>query len=106
MIITDLESKKLCKPPSWLATNTQMLTIMGSVAYGVSSDTSDMDLYGFAIPPKDEIFPHLRGEIYGFGRQKQRFEQYQEHHIYDADALGGKGTKLKIYNGFIKWSIG
>ncbi len=28
---------------------------MGSVAYGVSSDTSDMDVYGWAIPPTEDI---------------------------------------------------
>ena len=65
------------------------LTIMGSNAYGVSSDTSDMDLYGFCIPPKTLVFPHLAGEIPGFGRQIQRFEQWQEHHVKDQD---GKDT--------------
>lgn len=64
---------------------------MGSVAYGVSSDTSDCDVYGFCIPPKDMVFPHLAGEILGFGRQKKRFEQWQEHHIHVADELGGRG---------------
>lgn len=59
-----------------------------------------MDVYGFCIPPKDEIFPHLRGEIVGFGTQKQRFNQYQEHHLKDPDALGGKGREydVSIYN--------
>lgn len=51
---------------------------MGSYAYGVATGTSDMDIYGVCIPAKDEIFPHLRGEIIGFGTQKRRFEQYQE----------------------------
>jgi hypothetical protein len=69
---------------------------MGSVAYGVSSDTSDMDLYGFAIPPKEDVFPHLGGEIMGFGRQKKRFEQYQEHHIRDDLAMGGSGREYDI----------
>jgi predicted nucleotidyltransferase len=89
---------------------------MGSVAYGVSSDTSqpvsnshglentsetpeaprqtaisDIDIYGFCIPEKDMVFPHLRGEIPGFGSHVQRFEQWQEHHVQDPNALGGKG---------------
>ena len=100
MLIQELQSKGLIHPPAWLPTNVQYLTIMGSVAYGVSSDTSDMDLYGFAIPPKLEVFPHLRGEIMGFGRQKQRFEQWQEHHVRDEDALGGKGRDydLQVFN--------
>ncbi len=38
---------------------------MGSVAYGVSSDSSDVDVYGICMPPKDVVFPHLAGEISG-----------------------------------------
>jgi predicted nucleotidyltransferase len=67
---------------------------MGSVAYGVSSDSSDLDVYGWAIPPKEEVFPHLRGEVPGFGRQVKRFEQYQEHHVEDRDALAGHGRMV------------
>jgi predicted nucleotidyltransferase len=71
-------------------------TIMGSVAYGVSSDTSDMDVTGFCIPHKDMIFPHLRGEIPGFGRQIKRFEKFQHHHIKDVGAE--KEYDLNIYS--------
>lgn len=69
---------------------------MGSVAYGVASDTSDVDIYGWAISPKEDIFPHLRGEILGFGHQSKRFEQYQEHHIRDGDALAGSGRSYDL----------
>lgn len=79
--IQELAKQNLISPPGWLPNNVAYETIMGSYAYGVSSDTSDMDIYGFCIPPKDMIFPHLRGEIPGFGTQKNRFEQYQEQHI-------------------------
>lgn len=65
--------------------NCAYLTIMGSLAYGVSSDSSDLDIYGFCIPPKEVVFPHLAGEILDFGRQKQRFAQWQEHHIKNPD---------------------
>lgn len=81
MILVDLHKQGLIHPPSWLPTNTQYLALMGSVAYGVSSDASDQDLYGFCLPPKEMVFPHLTGEILGFGRQAKRFEQYQEHHV-------------------------
>jgi predicted nucleotidyltransferase len=95
-----LVGKGLAKPPAWLPDNTMYETIMGSVAYGVSGDSSDMDVYGFAIPPKEMIFPHLVGEIPGFGTQTKRFEQYQQHHMFDKDALGGKGRTydVQIYN--------
>jgi predicted nucleotidyltransferase len=86
-----LSDRGLVKPPRWLPGNVQYETIMGSVAYGVSSDTSDVDVYGWAIPMKEDIFPHLRGEVPGFGRAVKRFEVYQEHHVGDRDALGGHG---------------
>ena len=55
------------------------------MSYGVSDDTSDMDILGFCVPDKEIIFPHLRGEILGFGKQIKRFEQYQQHHVvFDA----------------------
>ncbi len=89
--VQQLWDKKLIQPPKFLPGSVHYETIMGSVAYGVSADTSDIDIYGFCIPPKDLVFPHLRGEIPGFGRQIQRFEQWQQHGIADKDALGGKG---------------
>jgi predicted nucleotidyltransferase len=94
-----LTDRGLIRPPRWLPGNVQYETIMGSVAYGVSSDTSDMDIYGWAIPPREDLFPHLRGEILGFGRPMKRFETYQEHHVVDRDSLGGHGRTydLTIY---------
>lgn len=83
MLLHNLEKKNLIHPPKWLADNTQYLCVMGSQAYGVSTDTSDVDIYGWCIPPKELVFPHLAGEIPGFGRQIQRFEVYQEHHVKD-----------------------
>lgn len=91
--------------PPWLNTNVHYETIMGSHAYGVA-DTSvrdkipDYDIYGFAIPPKEFIFKHLTGHIPGFGPEPPGFEQWQKHHIFDEDALGGKGKEwdLQIFN--------
>lgn len=79
--VQELKDKGLVNPPAWLPQNVAYETIMGSVAYGVSDDTSDMDVYGFCFPKKEMVFPHLAGEIFGFGTQIKRFEQYQEHHI-------------------------
>lgn len=91
-----LADRGLVKPPRWLPANVQYETVMGSLAYGVSSDASDFDVYGWAIPPKDDVFPHLRGEIPGFGRPHKRFEQFQEHHVRDADALSGHGRTYDL----------
>jgi hypothetical protein len=99
-----LSDRGLVKPPRWLPGNVQYETIMGSVAYGVSSDTTDVDVYGWAIPPKDDLFPHLRGEVPGFGTPRPRFEQYQQHHVEDRDALAGHARTydLTIY-GIVKF---
>lgn len=81
-----LEDKKLATPPKWLTSNIAYETMMGSVAYGVSDVGSDIDIYGFTIPKKEDIFPHLRGEIIGFGSKQNKFEQYIQHHITDVSS--------------------
>ncbi|MEM7033402.1 MAG: nucleotidyltransferase domain-containing protein [Chloroflexota bacterium] len=99
-LIQKLVKKQLISPPKWLPNNVHYLVMMGSIAYGASNDSSDMDVYGFCIPPKSTVFPHLAGEIPGFGTQKKRFEQWQEHHIFDAEEKGGQGREydLSIYS--------
>lgn len=86
MLLHKLKNADKIHPPPWLIDNTHYLVLHGSHMYGINSETSDKDIYGWAIPQKTEIFRHLAGEIDGFGRQKQRFEQYIEHHIeYDRE---------------------
>ena len=96
-----LTKKGLIQPPRYVLANIQYETLTGSVAYGVANtgdqeEISDWDIYGFCIPFKDMIFPHLKGEISGFGRQQQRFEQYQKHGIKDVTT--GKEYDLTIYS--------
>lgn len=81
MIIKEMYDQGAINCPKWMPNNTHYVTIMGSIAYGCNKDTSDFDCYGFCMPPKEMIFPHLNGEIYGFGRQIHKFEQYQEAHL-------------------------
>jgi predicted nucleotidyltransferase len=97
MIIQKLQKAGAITPPSWLADNVHYLTIMGSESYGCSSGASDIDLYGFCIPPRNVIFPHLSGEIFGFGKQQQRFEQFQQHHIQEPNN-GVKEYDIAIYS--------
>jgi predicted nucleotidyltransferase len=105
MILDELHKKKLIAPPHFILANTQYLTIMGSNAYGVA-DTNvkdkvpDFDVYGFCIPPKEYIFPHLRGEIPGFGTAGTKFDQWQQPHILDPDANMGRGKEwdFQIFN--------
>lgn len=86
--------------PKFLNNAVQYEVVMGSIAYGVARDDSDMDIYGFAIPPRDQIFPHLQGHIHGFDAEPKPFTQFQQHHIWDASALGGKGREydMTIYS--------
>lgn len=89
-----LIKKNVIKPPRFLENAVVYEAIMGSVAYGVSSDTSDMDIYGICVPPKDIVFPHTAGHIHNFGRQRQEFEQFQQDHV----ATGDKSYDISIYN--------
>jgi predicted nucleotidyltransferase len=73
------------EPPDFLVDNLGYETRAGSHAYGVARPDSDIDISGFAIPPKEVVFPHLRGEIPDFGRQKQRFQQFQAHGVHFDD---------------------
>lgn len=88
--------KKLVTPPSWLGTNLCYEVMMGSRAYGVNeSESSDFDIYGFAIPPKSIVFPHTAGYIPGFDNAPD-FEQWQQHHVLDVDT--DKEFDFSVYN--------
>lgn len=91
-----LVEQKLITTPEFVHTQLAYETIMGSQAYGVSSDNSDVDIYGFCIPDKELVFPHLNGDIEGFGTQTQKFGQYQEHHIMSMD--GQTEYDIQIFN--------
>jgi predicted nucleotidyltransferase len=100
-IVQELVRKQIIKSiPSHVPEGIQYETIMGSFAYGVSSDTSDCDVYGFSIPDKSLVFPHLNGEIEGFGPKGPRFEVWTQHHIKDETALGNTGREydFSIYS--------
>lgn len=68
--------------PRWLPDNIQYLCYMGSIAYGVSTESSDLDLYGFAIQPRELIYPE--GYIHGFDSPPS-FDIWTEHHVKDKD---------------------
>jgi predicted nucleotidyltransferase len=94
-----LEQQKLIHPPKWLVDNVHYMTIMGSHAYGTETPESDMDVYGWCIPPKNTLFPWLNNLVYGFDNFPN-FDQWQEHHVIDESALGGRGREYDfgIYN--------
>lgn len=90
-----LKSEEVVDPPQFLIDNTMYLCMMGSVAYGVSTDMSDVDVYGFAMPPVGVAFPHSIGLIHGFDRP-QEFEQWQQHHCMDQSS--GKEYDFSVYS--------
>jgi predicted nucleotidyltransferase len=96
-VVQNLVERHLVRWPSDIPLGGIQYEVMGgSVSYGVSGDASDVDLVGFCIPRKEELFPHLKGEIPGFGRQKKRFEQFQEHHISDVES--NRRYDIVVYN--------
>lgn len=56
-VFNKLYDKKLIQAPPYLKDTVCYEVITGSIAYGCNNDTSDQDIYGFAIPPKDVVFP-------------------------------------------------
>lgn len=84
-LLKRLKSKNLIRCPEWMLDNTPYLVMMGSIAYGVSDDDSDCDVYGFCIPAKEEVFPHLAGHIPGFGKKTDTFNNWQQHGIEDKE---------------------
>ncbi len=94
-ILQTLTDKNIAHPPEWLPANTVYLVNHGSHAYGTNTKDSDYDVYGICIPPLKQIFPHLEGEIFGFGNQKKRFEQYQEGHLIHPN---GQEYDFQIYS--------
>jgi predicted nucleotidyltransferase len=97
MIVNKLEKQGLIHPPKWLPDNILFLGYGGSVSYGASADTSDMDCFGFCMPPKHLLFPYsIGGEILGFGKQHQRFNVWSEHHIKTPD--NKKEYDFSVYN--------
>ena len=101
--VQELTKRGLISPRNDVLSNTCYETVVGSVAYGVADDLSDYDINGFYIPAADCLFPHLRGHLMGFDKDpttKALMKCYQDHHIWDQDACGGKGREydLNIYS--------
>lgn len=80
--------------PIFIKSDTQFLCKMGSHAYGVNGPGSDIDIYGFCVPPIKYLLPHTIGHIEGFGRQQNSFEQFQVDHIQE----DGELYDISIYN--------
>lgn len=93
-----VHKEQLAQVPSYVHGGLQYEVIMGSFAYGVSSDASDTDVYGFCIPNKAIVFPHTTGKyIFGYDSTVHgNFEQWQQHHVIDKSRK--KEYDFSIYN--------
>jgi predicted nucleotidyltransferase len=92
-LLNKLYEQKVINCPEYCLA-TEYLVIMGSFAYGVSGDSSDVDVYGFCIPKMEVVFPHMNGVLHGFDDNYEKFENWQQHHIkYD-----NKEYDMDIYN--------
>jgi uncharacterized protein len=76
------------------ATETHYEVLMGSVAYHVSDDTSDMDVHAITTPPIEYVFPHTTGAIPGFGQAPKVFDSFQQHNII----VNEKNYDVAIYS--------
>lgn len=91
MNLADLAARNLISPPPWLPQQPVYLTVMGSHAYGMATEASDTDVYGFVVPPRELLFPK---EIPGFGTGQPRFNQWQQ----TAVQIDGKEHDFQVFN--------
>jgi predicted nucleotidyltransferase len=94
-----VEHSLITDAPTFISDGLCYEVIMGSFAYGASSDTSDIDIYGFCLPPHSVLFPGEYGWIAGFEKIPFNFEQYQKHDInYEIAPHHHKKYDVTIYN--------
>lgn len=97
MLLNSMQKDKAICPPEWLPDNTVYLCVTGSESYGCADQVvlrRDKDIMGICVPPKRYIFPASVGHIEGFGKPKDIFEQYQQHHI----EWNRKEYDISVYN--------
>jgi len=93
-LLNNLIKHKLVTAPKWLPDNLMYLVNTGSHAYGCETPESDRDYTGIVIPPKRYVFPHLTGEISGFGTHQKRFDEWKVSHI----VFEGKEYDITVYS--------
>ena len=96
-LLYEMIARNLLSIPGYLRGGIHYLTRGGSYAYGVESDTSDVDLYGYAILPKKMYIPYFfQKRVFGFDRV-EKFEQFSKGHIPHPFERGVE-VDVTIYN--------
>lgn len=84
MRFEELKNKGLLgTPDDYISSGMIYECIMGSYSYGIATEKSDFDIYGICIPPKEHIFPHLSGELFGLDNKGKYFELFEKHHVQE-----------------------
>ena len=95
MILKELKNAGLLDCPEFVTKNSILVALTGSIAYGASTDNSDVDIFGVTIPPESFLRPSKYGEIENFSVGRlPRFDEYQKHHI----PYNNSEYDLKIYS--------
>ena len=99
-IVTKLIKHGLFNPPESFVGETVYEVIMGSMAYGVAKNNSDVDVYAVCVPSKDIVFPYASDNIVGFGPPPPNFEVYQKHHmeLHDIEYDANVYSIIKFFN--------
>ena len=71
MILKQLKTAGLINCEDFVVDNCIFLAMTGSQAYGASTDTSDIDIYGITVPPLPYIYPSQYGEIEEFAQLEE-----------------------------------
>lgn len=78
-LIQDILEKNNISHEKWMTANIIFATKTGSIAYEVTDQESDVDIYAVTIPPKSFIYPDKQF-IVDFDHQPN-FSQWQNHHL-------------------------
>jgi predicted nucleotidyltransferase len=84
----------LVVPSAFIVDDLILEVMMGSAAYGANTPTSDIDLYGIAIPPLSALYPYWGGLVPLFDKGKDPFATFQKSEMQ----VGTQTYDVKIYS--------
>lgn len=86
LILDHILDKHLTDAPTIDISDTVLTeVILGSHAFGVTTDTSDYDVYGVFVPAPEDMFTNQSGEIKGFGYVHPVMDTWVRPHVADPE---------------------